>query len=167
MTAGRSAGAAAMSVLLLVAGCRQPDRLDMERATRQIRTSLVRTYGRSITKLDCPSKVEARRGDSFRCSLQVDGHPLSIVVTQATDDGDLRVRATAAVLDMAKVRADLKRTLAKQLGRKGLSAGCGAAKLRIVPPGGSFDCRVRDAKGSKLVTVKVRDVNGTVTYEIH
>jgi len=164
--AGLIAGAAVLAVLL--AGChRQPDRLDMTRAVRQIGTSLQKTYHLPVTDLRCPTKVDARKGATFPCTLAIAGHPLTVTITQRTGQGDLRVTPTSAVLVMAEVRPDMVKTLAAQLHRTKLRADCGGQKVRVVAPRGSFECVLADGIARHKVTVRVTDATGTLTYTLH
>jgi len=154
--------------VVILAGChRQPDRLDMARATRQIGTSLQSTYRLPVTDLRCPGKVDARKGGTFPCTLAIAGHPLTVTITQRTSDGDLRVTPTSAVLVMAKVRPDMVKTLAAQLHRTKLRADCGGQKVRVVAPRGSFECMLADGTARRRVTVRVTDAGGTLTYTLH
>ena len=168
MTRRLAALLAGLAVLVgasaLAAGChRQPDRLDMGRASRRIGESLHQRFRLPIGAVECPKKV----GAEFTCSTSVSGLPLTVTVTQRSASGDLRVVPDSAVLVMADVRADLRKTLAAQFDKQGLRAGCGSAKIRVVPPGGSFECKVTDGKSSRNVTVRVRDSSGNRTYALH
>ncbi len=138
----------------------------MERADREIAASLRRTYDLTVDRVRCPDKVEVEVGATFACSARIGGQQLAVTVTQRTEAGDLRVTPDSAVLVMADVRADLKDTISRQLGKENLRAGCGSATLKIVPPGGSFECKVSDGAGERIVTVLVRDSLGNLTYTL-
>jgi hypothetical protein len=165
----RAAAWCALFVLgaAVVTGCRQPDQLDMVRADNHITSALEASYHLPIADLTCPHSVDARSGATFRCSLQIDGHPLVVVVTQRSAKGDLAVQATAAVLVMAKVRADMVVTFGAELKRIITKVDCGHLQVQVVPPGQSLECTVSDGHLTKHVTVRVVDVNGSVSYAIH
>ena len=159
---------ALLVVLGVLAGChRQPDRLDMLRASRRIGESLHTTFALPIGRVQCPAKVEVQVGARFPCTTTISGLPLTVTVTQRSAEGDLRVVPDSSVLIMADVRADLRKTLAAQFEKQGLRAGCGSAKVKVVPPGGSFECKVTDGRSSRNVTVRVRDARGNRTYALH
>ena len=154
-------------LMTAVTGCRQPDQLDMGRAERRIATSLNQAYGLPVAQVRCPDEVDVRSGATFACTVRISNRPLTVRVTQRNGDGDLRVEATSAVLVMAKVREELKETLGKQLKKTNLKAGCGSASLRIVAPGGTFECKVSDGTTSRAVTVRVRDGSGSLSFTLH
>ncbi len=157
---------AVAAVLVSLPACGGPTELDMARARKAIASSLRDEYELAVTHLRCPDDVEVREGGSFRCRLDIGGQPLRVRVVQLDTDGDLRVEPAAAVLRMDRVRADLSTTLADQLAKDGVKVDCGAAKVKVVAPGGEFDCRVTDRASAKTVTVRVRDASGSLTYTI-
>lgn len=152
--------------LVMLSGCRRPDRIDVSRANRQIEKALASTYQLPVERVRCPPKVTVETGAKFRCTARLDGMPITVEVTQRNSDGDLRVQTTSAVLVMSEVRADLEKTLADEVGRKDVKADCGPEVIRIVAPGGNFECKVTDGPSRRQVTVRVRDANGSITYTI-
>ncbi len=151
---------------VLVGGCGGQAQLDMVRARTAITASLNKEYDLAVTGLRCPEDVEARAGRSFRCRLSIGGRPLVVRVVQRGDEGDLRVEPAAAVLRMDRVRKDLAATVAEQLGKGRLRVDCGPDQVKVVDPGGDFDCKVSDGASTKTVTVRVRDVSGSLTYTV-
>jgi len=66
-------------------GCGE-EMLDTSQVERDIAADLA---GRQA-QVDCPGDVEARKGDTFECSVELRGKPGVVRVTQL--DGDGRVR---------------------------------------------------------------------------
>jgi hypothetical protein len=105
-------------------------------------------------------------GGTFSCTVTISGQPLTVDVRQRSDGGSLRVLPTAAVLRTAQVQADLLHELAARLHDKDAKADCGHDPVRVVVPGRSFECRVSASGSIRPVIVHVRDVNGSLTFEL-
>jgi hypothetical protein len=154
------------SPALVLAGCRDEAKLDMARARSQIARSLESTYAIDVGPVRCPDSVEAKDGGRFACTVTVSGQPLTVDVRQQADGGALRVHPTAAVLRVAQVQADLLDELADRLHDDRAKADCGRDPVRVVPPDRSFECRVSAGGSIRVVIVHVRDVNGSLTFEL-
>ena len=82
-----------MAVLGGLAGCGLRKQVDTARAEQEIKRGLSASTGAEVRSVRCPSKVEARKGDVFRCrALAVDGSRIPIRVTQIDGDGGVRWR---------------------------------------------------------------------------
>jgi hypothetical protein len=162
-----SVGALALgAALALVGGCaKSPDRLQTTEAEHRITTALTRTIQRHIGAVSCPDDIELARGSSFRCEVEVDGEVLPVKAVQRDDRGSLRVEPQAAVIRTDAVSTDLVAELEKQFGRT-FTTDCGPAETRILKPGTTFTCQATDGSSKRVVTVKVVDVSGTLTYDV-
>jgi hypothetical protein len=138
----------------------------MGRARSEIARSLEKTYAVDVGPVRCPDSVRAEDGRTFTCSVTISGQPLTVDVRQRGDEGDLRVVPTAAVLRTAQVQADLLDELADRLHDREAKADCGHDPVRVVPPDRSFECRVSAGGVIRVVIVHVRDVNGSLTFEL-
>ena len=158
--------AAAVVISALLGACSDQAKLDMDEAGAQIASSLEATYDLDIGAVRCPDSVPAEEGRSFTCTAPVGGQPLTVRVRQRDDDGALRVTPTAAVLRVAEVQADLLERLADRLDDPDARAVCGPAPVRVVEPGRAFECKVAAGGTTRSVVVRVRDVDGSLTFEL-
>lgn len=153
-------------LLLLAAGCGRPPELDMDRVASKVRSSLASTYELSVTAPRCPDQVEVEKGRAFTCRVRIADIPLTVEVTQRDTDGNLRIQPTAAVLDMEAVRSELTVAITAQLEAGKVDVDCGADEVKVVPPGGTFECSASDGVVERGVTARVRDRSGSLTYSI-
>jgi hypothetical protein len=159
-------GAGVVLVACALGACGGQAHLDMARARSEIARSLSSTYAVDVGSVRCPRTVDAEDGGTFSCTVTISGQPLTVDVRQRGDGGNLRVTPTAAVLRVAQVRADLLDRLAAQLHDEDAEADCGHDQVRVVVPGRSFECRVSAGGAIRPVNVHVRDVNGSLTFEL-
>jgi hypothetical protein len=81
--------AAANAVML--AGCGLKKEVDTTRAEATIKRGLVAQTGDELRRVNCPSDVEAKQGDVFRCvAVASDGSRIPIRVTQVDGEGGVR-----------------------------------------------------------------------------
>src|SRR4051812_47759101 len=83
------------AVLLLavvaVAGC--SSKLDPAGTEKAISAGVAKQFDVTVKAVRCPDDVEARKGGRFRCRVRAaDGSRGTAVVTQADDEGHVRVR---------------------------------------------------------------------------
>jgi hypothetical protein len=110
--------------------------------------------------------VVADDGRRFTCTVVVGGQPLTVEVIQEGDGGQLQVVPKAAVLSTAEVQADLLEELADRIDDPDAVADCGEAPVRVVAPARSFECRVEAGEAVRTVRVRVRDVDGSLTFQL-
>ena len=87
--------AAALAVAALggLAGCGLRKQVDTARAELEIKRDLSASTGAQVRSVRCPSEVEVRKGDVFRCrATAVDGSRIPIRVTQIDGNGGVRWR---------------------------------------------------------------------------
>jgi hypothetical protein len=139
--------------------------LDTERGEREIRQSLERAYGTSVTAVNCPQRA-AKRGDRFQCTAWLEGETLRVDVTQKDDEGSITFAPAQAVLDLQRAVSVIERSIAEQTGVTA-RVSCGHHRLVVKDPGASFDCEaigLPDGPGRVVVTVK--DVEGNVDFRL-
>jgi hypothetical protein len=74
-----------LSLVLATAGCGQ-SKLDTSRLESQIKKTLSDRTGFQIRSVACPDDVDAKKGDTFRCTVTTDrNEQVGVNVTQ--DDG--------------------------------------------------------------------------------
>jgi hypothetical protein len=87
---GRATATLACLGVLLLAGCGKK-KLDTAKIEDGVKQGLTERTGARINSVACPDDVEAKQGDTFRCTVRVStGERLPIEVVQ--EDGDGRVR---------------------------------------------------------------------------
>ncbi len=160
-------GALVLGVLaVLGTACGRSAELDMERVASEVRSSLASTFDLPVTAPRCPDQVDVEKGASFRCRIRIADIPLTVEVTQRDTEGNLRIQPTAAVLDMEAVRDELTVAITDQLESGKVEVDCGDDDVKVVPPGGTFDCTATDGSVERGVTARVRDRGGSLTYTI-
>ncbi|MBI2709661.1 MAG: DUF4333 domain-containing protein [Actinobacteria bacterium] len=163
-----SAAKVAVVLALALGGCsRRPD-LDMAAARREIRRTLVSTYGADVDlgQPRCPARVVARKGERFRCSIDVAGQRLGLSVEQRDDAGTLQVVPERAVVGLPRVRRELVAALADRIGGRSAVVSCAGPAVRVVAVGATFECAARDGATTRTVLVRVRDLAGSLTFTI-
>ena len=74
------------------AGCGEA-KLDTGKAESAIRAGITRQTGVKIESVRCPDDVEARRGETFRCTARAsNGQRAAVEVTQRDDEGSVSWR---------------------------------------------------------------------------
>lgn len=84
--------AALVGVGLLASGLFSSKTLDQTAAEDGVEQIVTESYGaRSVSGVSCPSGQQVKKGDSFECSLTVDGTAKKVAVTFTDDDGTYEV----------------------------------------------------------------------------
>jgi hypothetical protein len=83
----RLAGAAAVAVAFVVAGCGSSH---SDKAEQEIKKGLAKQTGSNVEFVDCPDKVQLRQGGVFRCKAVV-----PVTVTQIDKNGSIRWQITS------------------------------------------------------------------------
>jgi hypothetical protein len=153
-------------VLGAVAGCTKPTSLDVGAARKEIRSTLRTAFGVPVSAPTCPAKIRARTGGEFTCTVVVAGHRTKVHVKQRDDHGTLLVVPTEAVVETDRVGTELVKTLRNRLAGRTAKVTCPGPAIRVVPPGTTFTCTAKDGRTTHDVTVRVRDVGGSLTFTI-
>jgi hypothetical protein len=160
---------AGVAASLALAGCSSHPSLDTTAAQRQIDAQLAAYYRPiAVSGTRCPSKVTARKGATFRCTAQVAGQDLAVVVTQVDGKGGVAFAPQAAVIQVPATARDLQAKLGTIYNRDGASTpvrvDCGTAKVRVVVPKASFTCKVTAGTQHFEERVTAVDLHGNVSY---
>lgn len=120
-----------------------------------------------IGEATCPSGIAARQGDSFQCTVDVEGQPAAFNVTLAEVLGNERVRydfrPVQAVVDMAAALNLLRSKLEGDW--RSATIDCGAARARVVNVGTVIDCTVSKPPATRRIQAIVEDINGTIRLQ--
>ncbi|MGH9223181.1 MAG: DUF4333 domain-containing protein [Acidimicrobiales bacterium] len=174
MRARRSiAGAAlafAMAVLLAACGgdaggaARVVDREQVEGLLVQRQRE--RNPRLKVESASCPDGVAARQGESFDCSVVVEGVEAPFTVTIAEVLGQqvrYDLRARVAIVDVALL-VDFVRSRLEQQWRTA-QIDCGEGKVSLVDVGGALDCTVSNGSTTRHIQAVVEDREGTINLQ--
>jgi hypothetical protein len=116
----------------------------------------------------CPSGVEARQGESFRCSVMVEGQSAQFTVTISEVLGTTAhydIQPIYAIVDVQQVSDFLRSRL--ELDWRSAQIDCGQARVRIVDVGTAIACNVSNGATTRHVDAVVEDLDGTVSFQEH
>jgi hypothetical protein len=83
--------AAGCLALLVLAGCTA--KLDTDKIEVEVKRDLADRTGARIASVTCPDQVDAKKGDTFRCTARtVSGERVPIEVVQRDDKGSVTWR---------------------------------------------------------------------------
>jgi len=115
----------------------------------------------------CPQGLEARQGESFQCTVDVEGQPARFNVTLAEVLGGEKVRydfrPLQAVVDMAGTLNFLRSHLENEW--RNATIDCGQARARVVTVGTVIECTVTNPTATRHIRAVVEDIDGTVRFE--
>lgn len=75
-------------MVVLGAACGEA-KLDTARVEDQIGETLAKRTGVGIDAVECPGEVEAKKGDSFRCTATTEREEIVVNVRQDDDEGSV------------------------------------------------------------------------------
>lgn len=155
-------------VALVCAGCGHKA-LDTTRAEAVITRKLTVAYAPlKVRRASCPATTKLGKGAGFRCTVDVGGAKLGIRVTQTDSAGAVRFVTDQALIDVAKVEADLTKKLQAAYGEPGdvlaVVVGCPGARARALPKGATFRCNVTMSDEHLIEVVTVDNTHGGVSY---
>lgn len=166
-------GLTAISLLLVVAaacgdaagGPTTETRVD----PHQVETLLVQSVedhspDLSVSGATCPPKVPARSGDTFQCTVDVEGAKAGFTVQIAAVTGEqarYTFKPNQAIVDISGL-SDFVRS---QLDSAWQSAAidCGKAKARLADVGDTIECTVFNGQTTRYITATVEDKDGSVS----
>lgn len=155
---------AVMGTAVLIAGCTQT--LDMPKAEAAISAGLTQQLGVAVAKVTCPESREMKAADAFACLADIDGGAkLTIQVTQKDGEGNInwKVARSEGLINLAAVEASVKNGLKERAGIDA-TVRCGG-KYRSAEPGKTFECTATDGQNQATVTVLMKDLEGTISWE--
>jgi hypothetical protein len=133
----------------------------------QIAAQLRSRYPVSQVEVTCPSGVKEETGRKFSCSATLDGQKLILDGTVTSTGGKYSIQPAEAVVVSSQAGSSLQAEIAAQL-HEPVSVTCSPPAVRVVPPGGQFDCTATlGATASRQVTVTVLDAAGHTRFSLN
>lgn len=163
--------AVALAALAVLAGCETAtpassvpriDRHQVETLVAQ--RARERNPGMMIGASSCPTGVVAQTGQSFQCSVLVEGQPVRYEVKVTAVDGErvrYELRPLQPVVRVEDV-ADFVRGLLEESWRTA-DIDCGPAQIKVVDVGAILDCVAFTGTGTRFFEVEVEDRDGTLS----
>jgi hypothetical protein len=120
----------------------------------------------TIGKARCPADVAARVGETFECSVDVEGQRARYNVTISEilgNEAQYDFRPAQAIVEPSAVADFIKNRLDEHW--KTARIDCGQAKVRLADVGATIDCTVFDGVATRYIQAVVEDRDGTVTLK--
>jgi hypothetical protein len=150
---------AVLAVAVLAAGCGKE--LDAAGPEQAIKDAVERNYRVAVADVSCPDGVDAEKGGTFQCEVELPDDILTATVTQTDDDGRVEYQLAQQVL----TRESVSKAIAEEYNAR--SVNCGARDYWVSRPGESFRCRAKDDTGSTgVVLVTIRDTEGNIDLQL-
>lgn len=114
--------------------------------------------------VECPEKIEVKKGGQFECTSIIDGVTVKALVTQQNDKGTVSYKLVDGVVYSEKLGI----IIAAELGAKKIKASidCGAP-IRLSQPGVTFTCKATDSNDlTATVHVLINSATGDVNWQI-
>ena len=128
-----------------------------------IKRSIVEQTGVEVTVIECPKRVEAKRGNTFTCEAKgIDGTSANVRVTQQDSTGN--VSFEARLIDQTKVQRTISDSLTRR-GRKQIESVDCPNVVEIVK-GYRYTCAITYAQGKKG-KVGVALTNGSGEFDFN
>jgi hypothetical protein len=118
-----------------------------------------------VTGVKCPEKVKKGAGETFECTVSVEGTSFepTILVTQKDDKGAVNVKLVGAHLT-ATIEAIVTEQFSEQTKTK-MTVDCGA-RVQKIEKGGIVDCSATDGKATLKVAVTFTDDAGSISWAV-
>ena len=111
----------------------------------------------------CPEDVAARQGESFECSVDVEGETVAVRVRITELLGErarYEFRPAKAIVDVVGVTNFIRSRVEASFR---LTVDCGPARARVLDIGGVIDCTATDGVTTRSIQAVVEDLDGTVS----
>jgi hypothetical protein len=112
----------------------------------------------------CPGDVRALAGESFECTLEIEGTPVRfrVKLTEIVGrEARYEIRPTKPIVDVVGLAAFLRSRLEEDW--RAAAIDCGRFKVRVVDIGSSLDCLISNGREIRVVEAVVEDLDGSVT----
>ncbi|MDQ4096730.1 MAG: DUF4333 domain-containing protein [Actinomycetota bacterium] len=112
----------------------------------------------------CPGDLQARAGETFTCTVDIEGQMARINVTVAEVLGSevrYELRPSDAIVDVAGVAAFVRSRLEPEW--RDARVDCGQSKVRIAAVGSAVECTVFNGTSTRYIQAVVEDRDGSVT----
>jgi hypothetical protein len=163
----RSASLLAFAIALgVAAGCggSGAEDLDLARARAGVRGYVERFYGGEVDigKATCPERVVVEEGDTFTCTVSIEGQDFAVGLRQKDDDGNVEMKLLEAVISNEKA-AEFVAGYAERRGTPAASVTCGSGPVSVRLPGERITCAVTFASGGEgTARLQVANVLGKI-----
>lgn len=168
MKTRRALAAALVPALLTLAACSSDSGYDGAKIADQVKQAQEKeTPDLEITDASCPDVAEPAKGSSVSCTLKVAGveAPYDVTFTSVSGDkAEFDIKSTQAIILVSKV-VDYLESQATDQGLEGVTADCGEAAVIVQDPQTTFPCTLTMGEQTQDVTVRIKDLDGTVTVE--
>lgn len=111
----------------------------------------------------CPSGVEARVGENFTCTVQVEGQSArftlsvsEVLGTRARYD----IRPVDVIVDVSGVVAFVRSRLDPDW--RGATVDCGQSKVKVAAVGGAVECTAFNGTTTRYIQAVVTDLDGSI-----
>ena len=146
---------------LILLGTRTLDQAELEQRIAELPKQ---SAGIAATDVHCPADREAKQGDTFTCTGQVDGQPASFTVTQTDDNGNVHIQDDNTYVLIDKVEGSISQQVGFAVTTK---CDAGGHTVIVDGVGKPIQCTVTNASDSSRsihVTATV-DKDGNVSFE--
>lgn len=161
-TISRPAIVGTMAALVLggLGACSSTDEQVSDEIAKQAQTQLELE---TEPKTECPDDAEAGEGESFECTITIEGTDLPVQV-DFSDDTNFTFEPQGYVSDLDDAEASLAGDIGEQVGAE-VTVDCGDGDLLVIALDGGATCTATD--GETTVDVELTlDADGAVQFEI-
>lgn len=112
----------------------------------------------------CPSGVEAREGDEFTCTVEVEGQTARFTVSVAEVLGTrarYEIRPFDVIVDVAGVAAFVRSRLEPDW--RNATVDCGQSKVKIAAIGAAIECTAFNGSTTRYIQAVVEDADGSIS----
>ncbi len=117
-----------------------------------------------VGKATCPPGVTARVGETFVCSVEIEGQQARYTVTISEilgDQAQFDVKPAQAIVDLSNVTDFIRSRLDDHW--KTAKIDCGQSKVRLADTGATIDCTIFDGATTRYIQAVVEDRDGAVS----
>ncbi len=139
--------------------------LTIRKGTQDLVSQYIDTnLGTTGAIVECPEKIEIKKGGEFDCTSVVDGVTVTANVAQQNDQGNVSYKLVGGVVFTEKLGIIVE----AEMGAKNIKAkvDCGAP-IRLSKPGATFACSATDSNGKTAsIDVVIKDTSGDVNWRL-
>lgn len=120
-----------------------------------------------VADASCPDDSDPKEGGEIECTVTIEGTdaPYTVTFTTVTDDNvKFDIAPAQAIISTDKVVDYLVQEATDQ-GIEAAEADCGEAAVLVQDPDTTFDCTLYMGDETQDVTLRVKDLDGTVALE--
>ncbi len=122
------------------------------------------SLGTTGASVECPEKIEIKKGGQFECTSVVDGVTVRAHVEQQNDQGNVSYKLVGGVVFSEKLGIIVEAELGAQ--KVKATVDCGSP-IRLSKPGTTFTCNAVDSNGqTATIDVRINDESGDVNWKL-